>query len=227
TATTSANQEVSLTIASTDGSPITDVTIVTPPQHGRVTVVASGAAGGGSGRSFKVTYVPNANYFGPDAFSYTATGPGGTSAPATVSVTVAPQPVPVPVAKTVTVLAGTPVTLPVTQGATGGPFTAVAITTQPASGTAVVNGMDIVYTPGINTSGQISIGYTVSNVFGTSAPVTSTISVNPMPQVASQSATVVAGLTVNVDLTAGATGGPFTAANVLSVAPAEAGKAVV
>ncbi|STQ98598.1 putative Ig domain-containing protein [Janthinobacterium lividum] len=227
TATTSANQEVSLTIASTDGSPITDVTIVTPPQHGRVTVVTSGAAGGGSGRSFKVTYVPNANYFGPDAFSYTATGPGGTSAPATVSVTVAPQPVPVPVAKTVTVLAGTPVTLPVTQGATGGPFTAVAITTQPASGTAAVNGMDIVYTPGINTSGQISIGYTVSNVFGTSAPVTSTISVNPMPQVASQSATVVAGLTVNVDLTAGATGGPFTAANVLSVAPAEAGKAVV
>ncbi|WP_402719006.1 putative Ig domain-containing protein [Janthinobacterium rivuli] len=227
TATTSSNQEVSLTIASTDGSPITAVTIVTPPQHGTVTVVSSGAAGGGSGRSFKVTYVPNANYFGPDAFSYTATGPGGTSAPATVSLTVAPQPVPVPVAKTATVLAGTPVTLNVTQGATGGPFTAVAITTQPASGTAVVNGMDIVYTPGINTSGEIRIGYTVSNAFGTSAPVTSTIAVNPMPQVLSQSATVVAGLTVTVDLTAGATGGPFTAANVLSVAPAEAGKVVV
>ncbi|MBW3507900.1 putative Ig domain-containing protein [Janthinobacterium sp. NKUCC06_STL] len=227
TATTSSNQEVSLTIASTDGSPITAVTIVTPPQHGTVTVVSSGAAGGGSGRSFKVTYVPNANYFGPDAFSYTATGPGGTSAPATVSLTVAPQPVPVPVAKTATVLAGTPVTLNVTQGATGGPFTAVAITTQPASGTATVNGLDIVYTPGINTSGDIRIGYTVSNAFGTSAPVTSTIAVNPMPQVLSQSATVVAGLTVTVDLTAGATGGPFTAANVLSVAPAEAGKAVV
>ncbi|MCC7601273.1 putative Ig domain-containing protein, partial [Janthinobacterium sp. FW305-129] len=231
TATTSANQEVSLTIASTDGSPITDVTIVTPPQHGRVTVVSSGAsarmARAVAGASFKVTYVPDANYFGPDSFSYTATGPGGTSAPATVSVTVAPQPVPVPVAKTATVLAGTPVTLQVTQGATGGPFTAVAITTQPASGTAAVNGLDIVYTPGINTSGDIGIGYTVSNVFGTSAPVTSTISVNPMPQVASQSATVVAGLTVTVDLTAGATGGPFTAANVLSVAPAEAGKAVV
>jgi uncharacterized protein YhjY with autotransporter beta-barrel domain len=231
TATTSANQEVSLTIASTDGSPITAVTIVTPPQHGTVTVVSTGSsarmARAVAGASFKVTYVPNANYFGPDAFSYTATGPGGTSAPATVSVTVAPQPVPVPVAKTATVLAGTPVTLHVTEGATGGPFTAVAITTQPASGTAVVNGMDIVYTPGINTSGDVSIGYTLSNVFGTSAPVTSTISVNPMPQVASQSATVVAGLTVTVDLTAGATGGPFTAANVLSVTPAEAGKAVV
>ena len=226
TATTSANQDVSLTIASTDGSPITDVTIVTPPKHGRVTVVSSGAAGGGN-RAFKVTYVPNADYFGPDAFSYTATGPGGTSTPATVSLTVAPQPVPVPVAKTATVLAGTPVTLHVTEGATGGPFTAVAITTQPASGTAAVSGMDIIYTPGINTSGDISIGYTLSNVFGTSAPVKSTISVNPMPQVASQSATVVAGLTVTVDLTAGATGGPFTAANVLSVTPAEAGKAVV
>ncbi|KAB8066534.1 IPT/TIG domain-containing protein [Janthinobacterium violaceinigrum] len=230
TTTTSANQEVSLTIASTDGSPITDVTIVTPPQHGRVTVVSTGASARMAravGASFKVTYVPNADYFGPDSFSYTATGPGGTSAPATISVTVAPQPVPVPVAKTATVLAGTPVTLHVTEGATGGPFTAVAITTQPASGTAVVSGMDIVYTPGVSTSGDISIGYTVSNVFGTSIPVKATISVNPMPQVVSQSATVVAGLTVTVDLTAGATGGPFTAANVLSVAPENAGKAVV
>ena len=230
TATTSVNQELSLTIASTDGSPITDVTIVTPPRHGRVTVVSTGALARMAravGASFKLTYVPNADYFGPDAFSYTVTGPGGTSAPATVSVTVAPQPVPVPVAKTATVLAGTPVTLHVTEGATGGPFTAVAITTQPVSGTATVSGMDILYTPGINTSGDISIGYTVSNVFGTSAPVKSTIRVNPMPQVLDQSATVVAGLTVTVDLTAGATGGPFTAANVLSVTPAEAGKAEV
>nr|WP_100877043.1 putative Ig domain-containing protein [Janthinobacterium sp. 64] len=227
---TAANQQVSLNIASTDGSPITDVTIVTPPKHGRVTVVSTGALARiarAVGASFKVTYVPNADYFGPDAFSYTVTGPGGTSAPATVSVTVAPQPVPVPVAKTATVLAGTPVTLHVTEGATGGPFTAVSITTQPASGTAAVSGMDILYTPGIDTSGDISIGYTLSNVFGTSLPVKSTISVNPMPQVASQSATVVAGLTVNIDLAAGATGGPFTAANVLSVTPAEAGKAVV
>jgi uncharacterized protein YhjY with autotransporter beta-barrel domain len=236
TATTSANQEVSLTIDAADGSPITAVTIVTPPSHGRVDIVSSarmaGMAGGVGAAApavtrFIVTYTPNKDYFGPDSFSYTLTGAGGISAPATFSLVVAPQPVPVPVAKTATVLAGTPVTLHVTEGATGGPFTAVAITTQPASGTAVVNGMDIVYTPGINTSGDVSIGYTLSNVFGTSAPVTSTISVNPMPQVVSQSATVVAGLTVTVDLTAGATGGPFTAANVLSVTPAEAGKAVV
>jgi len=236
--TTSANQEVSLTIDAADGSPITAVTIVTPPIHGRVDIVSSarmaGLARGVAAAvaapavsRFIVTYTPNKDYFGPDSFSYTLTGPGGVSAPATFSLTVAPQPVPVPVAKTATVLAGTPVTLHVTEGATGGPFTAVAITTAPASGTAVVNGMDIVYTPGINTSGDISIGYTLSNVFGTSAPVKSTITVNPMPQVVSQSVTVVAGLTVTVDLTAGATGGPFTAANVLSVAPAEAGKVVV
>ena len=236
--TTSANQEVSLTIDAADGSPITAVTIVTPPIHGRVDIVSSarmaGLARGVAAAvaapavsRFIVTYTPNKDYFGPDSFSYTLTGPGGVSAPATFSLTVAPQPVPVPVAKTATVLAGTPVTLHVTEGATGGPFTAVAITTAPASGTAVVNGMDIVYTPGINTSGDVSIGYTLSNVFGTSAPVKSTITVNPMPQVVSQSVTVVAGLTVTVDLTAGATGGPFTAANVLSVAPAEAGKVVV
>nr|WP_269800651.1 putative Ig domain-containing protein [Janthinobacterium sp. 64] len=233
TATTSANQEVSLTIDAADGSPITAVTIVTPPSHGRVDIVSSARMAGGVAAAapavsrFIVTYTPDKDYFGPDSFSYTLTGPGGVSAPATFSLMVAPHPVPVPVAKTATALAGTPVTLNVTQGATGGPFTAVAITTQPASGTAVVNGLDIVYTPGINTSGDIRIGYTVSNAFGTSAPVTSTISVNPMPQVLSQSVTVVAGLTVTVDLTAGATGGPFTAANILSVAPAEAGKVVV
>ncbi|MDN2708995.1 putative Ig domain-containing protein [Janthinobacterium sp. SUN118] len=227
TATTAANEEVSLSIASSDGSPITDVTIVTPPQHGRVTIVATGAAGGGSGRAFKVTYVPNADYFGPDSFSYTVTGTGGISAPATVSLTVAPQPVPVPVPKTVKLEPGASLTLHVTEGATGGPFTAVAITTAPTSGTAVVSGMDIIYTPAASTSGDISFSYTLSNAFGTSAPVKASVTVNPMPQVVSQSATVVAGLTVNVDLTAGATGGPFTAASVLSIAPESAGKAVV
>ena len=230
-ASTPANQEVSLNIASTDGSPITDVTIVTPPQHGRVTVTTTGAAArmarAAAGASFKVTYVPNADYFGADSFAYTATGPGGTSAPAVVSLTVAPLPPPIPVVKTATAEPGGSVTLNVTEGATGGPFTSVAITTQPASGTAVVSGLNIVYTPGADSSGDISIGYTLSNVFGTSAPIKASISVNPMPQVLSQSATVVAGLTVTVDLTAGATGGPFTAANVLSVAPAEAGKVVV
>ncbi|WP_180979490.1 putative Ig domain-containing protein [Janthinobacterium sp. AD80] len=231
TAITPANQEVSLNIASTDGSPITDVTIVTPPQHGRVTVTTTAAsarmARAATGASFKVTYVPNADYFGADSFAYTATGPGGTSAPATVSLTVAPLPPPVPVVKTATAEPGGSVTLNVTEGATGGPFTAVAITTQPTSGTAVVSGLKIVYTPGVDSSGDISIGYTLSNVFGTSAPIKASINVNPMPQVVSLSATVVAGLAVNVDLTAGATGGPFTAANVLSVAPESAGKAVV
>ncbi|MNK69476.1 putative Ig domain protein [compost metagenome] len=230
-ASTPANQEVSLNIASTDGSPITDVTIVTPPQHGRVTVTTTGAAArmalAAAGASFKVTYVPNADYFGADSFTYTATGPGGTSAPAVVSLTVAPLPPPVPVVKTATAEPGGSVTLNVTEGATGGPFTSVAITTPPASGTAVVSGLNIVYTPGADSSGDISIGYTLSNVFGTSAPIKASISVNPMPQVLSQNATVVAGLTVTVDLTAGATGGPFTAANILSVAPAEAGKVVV
>ena len=38
------------------------------------------------------TYTPNGLYSGPDSFTYTATGPGGTSAPATVSVTVGAAP---------------------------------------------------------------------------------------------------------------------------------------
>ncbi|WP_163570989.1 Ig-like domain-containing protein, partial [Klebsiella pneumoniae] len=41
-----------------------------------------------------VTYTPAATYYGADSFTYTATGPGGTSAPATVSLTVATPPAP-------------------------------------------------------------------------------------------------------------------------------------
>jgi len=227
--TTSANQQVSMTITSTVSNPIISVNIVTPPQHGTITILTTGASGGpvGGGSNFTVTYVPNQNYFGTDSYSYTLTGPGGVSAPATVSVTVAPQPVPVPVAQTGTVLAGSPVTLHVSVGASGGPFTAVAITTPPASGSAVVNGLDIIYTPTVSSSGSITIGYTLSNAFGTSTPVQATVTVNPVPQLTAQNVTVIAGLGVTVDLTAGASGGPFTAANVLSIAPATAGKAVV
>jgi uncharacterized protein YhjY with autotransporter beta-barrel domain len=60
----------------TGGAP-TSVAIVTPPANG--TAIATGTS---------ITYQPNANYAGPDSFTYTATNSGGTSAPATVSITV-------------------------------------------------------------------------------------------------------------------------------------------
>ncbi|WP_199033348.1 Ig domain-containing protein, partial [Ralstonia sp. ASV6] len=48
---------------------------------------------------------------------------------------------------TTTTLSNAPVTVHATANATGGPFSSIAIVSPPASGTAVINGLDIVYTP--------------------------------------------------------------------------------
>ena len=54
------------------------IAIGTAPAHGTTSVAGD-----------VVTYTPAAGYYGADSFTYTATGPGGTSAAATVSLTVA------------------------------------------------------------------------------------------------------------------------------------------
>ncbi|WP_183085193.1 putative Ig domain-containing protein [Trinickia fusca] len=121
-----------------------------------------------------------------------------------------------------------PVTLHATANAIGGPFTAVTIVTQPASGTAVVNGMDIVYTPAPTTSGNVPFTFALVNTAGTSAPIQATVTVNAVPIAASQkTASTAAGQLVNVSLTDGASGGPFTGATIVSVTPANAGTATI
>src|SRR3546814_2162157 len=57
--------------------------VATAPAHGTASVAGD-----------VVAYTPAAGYFGADSFTYTATGPGGTSAPATVSLTVGTPPAP-------------------------------------------------------------------------------------------------------------------------------------
>ena len=61
----------------------TSVAIAAAPAHGSASL--SGAI---------ATYIPAHGYSGPDSFTFTATGPGGTSAPATVSINVAARPDP-------------------------------------------------------------------------------------------------------------------------------------
>ncbi|MFC4763153.1 putative Ig domain-containing protein [Dyella koreensis] len=216
TATTPANAPVTIAVTTNDTGPITTIAVAQAPAHGGATV-----------NGLNVVYTPTTNFFGSDSFTYTATGPGGTSAPATVSVTVTPLAVPVAAAQAVTVLAGKSVTVHATAGATGAPFTAVAITTAPASGTATVSGTDIVYTAPLDASGTMGLDYTLSNPFGSSQPAHVTITVNPVPLPAVLSANVVAGRTVQVDLTSAARGGPFTAATLVAVSPSTAGNAVI
>ncbi|AGG87399.1 putative Ig domain-containing protein [Rhodanobacter denitrificans] len=216
TATTPANSPVTIAVTANDAGPITSIAVAQAPAHG--TAAVSG---------LHVVYTPSASFFGSDSFTYTATGPGGISSPATVSVSVTPLAVPVAAAQSVSVLAGASVTIHAATGASNGPFTAAAVVNTPASGTATTQGTDIVYTAAANASGTFGFDYTLSNVFGTSPPAHVTVTVNPRPVAAALTATANAGTTVQVDLVAQAHGGPFTAANVVSISPANAGSATI
>ncbi|MGH8079223.1 MAG: putative Ig domain-containing protein [Lysobacter sp.] len=215
-ASTLANQPVTVNVTANDTGIITAVATATAPTHGTATV-----------SGLNVIYTPASNYFGADSFTYTASGPGGTSAPATVSITVNALPVPVGQPQNVTTLSTQAVTINAANGASGSPFTGVTLLNPPSSGTAVVQGTQIVYTPAADASGPVALTYTLNNAFGPSAPITSTITVNPVPVAVSRRVRTIAGATVTVDLTLGARGGPFTGATLVSLTPASSGEAVV
>ena len=218
--TTPANIRDAINVGASVTGPITSVAVATNPAHG--TAVVSGV---------NIVYTPTTNYFGQDSFTYTATGPGGTSAPATVTVTVTPLAVPAVQPLTAQVLTNTPVTLNATAGASNGPFTAVAIATPPSTGTAVVSGQNIVYTPAPNqtVTANITFTYTVANVYGVSLPGTATITVNPVPvpppaqTVVVPPASPTSSSTATASITDNAAGGPFVSASLVTVTPADAG----
>nr|WP_282440592.1 putative Ig domain-containing protein [Stenotrophomonas indicatrix] len=216
-ATTPSQQAVTIPVAANDSSVITSVAVASAPAHGTATV---------SGMS--VVYTPSGTYFGADSFTYTATGPGGTSAPATVSITITALPVPAGQPRAaVTTVAGQPLTIDTTVGATGGPFTGVTLVTQPATGTTTVTGTTITYTPLATASGTASIVYTLNNAYGASAPITATITINQVPVAISRRVSANAGVAAVVELTTDATGGPFTAATLVSLSPSTAGTATI
>lgn len=217
TASLNANATVVIPVTANDTGPISTIAIATAPTNGTATI-----------SGLNVTYAPAQNFFGTDTFTYTATGEGGTGGPATVTVTVAPLAVPAQSAQTITVLAGQSVTLAATQGATGGPFTGVAVVAAPTKGAAAVNGETIVYTPATGFSGSDSFTYRISNPFGDSAPIPVTVTVNPAPLTAPPiTVEILAGQKAVVNLVSGASGGPFIGAAVVAVTPAGSGAAVV
>ena len=175
-----------------------------------------------------LTGTPSAE--GNFSFTVTATdsttGTAGTGSQAyTVEIVFAP---PVAVDDTAVVLAGQSVTIAVTGNDESlAPITSIAIVSPPSEGTAVVSGLDITYTAPTLASPTVSFTYTASGPGGTSAPATVTVTVNPLPIPVAQSVSTGPATPVTVDITAGATGGPFTAANVVAIAPAGSGTASI
>lgn len=124
------------------------------------------------------------------------------------------------------VLSGSATTIAVTENDTGA-IVSLAIASAPTHGTAAVSGLAVVYTPAEGFSGTDSFSYIATGAGGSSAPATVTVTVNPLPVAVSRTVEVQGVAAVDVDLTEGATGGPFTAATLVSLAPALAGSASI
>ena len=188
--------------------------------------VSAGALPGGLTLSAGGTLAGTPTTAGSSSFTVTSTdSTGGTAATVSQAYTLeiinAP---PVAVDDTATVLAGQSVTIAVTGNDVSiAPITSIAIATPPTQGTAVVSGLDIVYTAPTTASPTVSFTYIATGPGGNSAPATVTVTVNPLPVAPTLTATTTPATPVQVVLTNGAAGGPFTGANVVAVSPAGSG----
>lgn len=211
-AANTSNNPLTLNLGS---APVTSVAVASNPQHGTAQV---------SGTS--ITYTPTAGYSGIDSFTYTATGPGGTSAPATVNVTVTPPTL---------VLSPASGSLPPGTvgtaysfglGASGGmaPYSYAIGGSLPNgltlnTSTGVISG-----TPTEAANATLTVTATDANGATGSRSITLAIAAQVVTVVSSSEA-LSPGAVASVDLTRGATGGPFLRARVLSLSPASAGHA--
>ena len=159
------------------------VAVATGPAHGMVSVSGS-----------VITYTPAPGYYGADSFTYTATGPGGTSSAATVSLTVA-----TPSAPTAASLSGVSVSYDSPgqaidlSASISGVYASVAVATGPAHGMVSVSGSVITYTPAPGYYGADSFTYTATGPGGTSSPATVSLTVaTPPPPAVTPPAPIIA-----------------------------------
>jgi uncharacterized protein with beta-barrel porin domain len=203
----------SITLNIGGGAPVT-VAISTQARHG--TAVAS--------RAF-ITYTPAPGFSGTDSFAYTATNTSGTSPAATVTVTViAPTLAFSPTAGTLpggTVGTAYSHTVTVTGGTA--PYTYSVTGTLPA-GLSLANNGTISGTP--TATGTSTFTVTVTDANGATGQANySLTTAGPAPVAVNRTVQVAAGTSINVDLTAGASGGPFTGAAIVTAPAASEGKA--
>ncbi|WP_157801273.1 IPT/TIG domain-containing protein [Sphingobium sp. LB126] len=176
---------------------VTSIVIDQQPQHGTVLLLSGGSASRFAFLAAAVTmlethaiYTPEPGYSGPDNFTFRAIGPGGLSNVGTVTIQVIAA-VPTAAPLTVNTLAGKMLTVDLTAGAVGEPFTGgaiVSVTPADAADVRLVEGgmpqartYSLQFTSRTNDTGEVTILYTLSNVGGTSAPLSLTVQVEARP----------------------------------------------
>ncbi|MBW8355015.1 MAG: autotransporter domain-containing protein [Pseudomonas sp.] len=213
-ATVAANSSANPITLNITGGAATSVAVASAASHG--TASASGTS---------ITYTPTAGFSGADSFTYTATNASGTSSPATV---------------TITVSAPTLVLTPASLGA-GTAGSAYSATLSVSGGTAPYSysissgslpaGLSLNTASGLisgtpSTSGTANLTITATDANGATGSQAYSITIAAVAiSVPASSQILAAGQSATVDLTQGATGGPFTQAVLGSVTPASAGQA--
>ncbi len=171
---------ITLVGSDVDGDPLT-YAIVTGATNGTLSAV-SGAT---------VTYTPNANYFGPDSFTFRVNDGTVNSAPATVSITVtAVNDAPVANPQSLTLSEDTSVNVVLTGfDVEGSPLT-YTVVTNPTNGTLTGTPPNLTYTPAANFAGTDLFTFKVNDGTVDSAPAQVTFTVTPVndPPVAQNSA---------------------------------------
>lgn len=147
--------------------------MVTAPTHGSLTLNSDGS----------FTYTPDANYHGPDSFSYQASDGTAGSSVATVSLTVASvNDVPVAASCTGRVRAGNSVLLTMDATDADGDTLTYVIVSQPAHGTLSGSGRQCTYSANPGYMGTDTFTFKVNDGQADSNVATATINVSGAPQ---------------------------------------------
>lgn len=168
--------------------------------------LSGGANGSGTVADGQVIWTPATGFGGNDSFEYTITDADGDTTSATVSIFFDATPVavddqaqtPISTATDVAVLAND-------LGLGNAPIT-VELTSSPATGTATLTDGIISYTPEDDFSGNVTIGYRITDADGDTAEATVTISVDSQPELVDQSATTQVETPISIGAFVGGTG---------------------
>ncbi|WP_162130120.1 putative Ig domain-containing protein [Phyllobacterium sp. YR531] len=221
------NQPRSFTLTATGAGPLT-FELQTAPANGTMVVGTTGSS----------TYTPNTGFSGADSATYKVTGVGGV-ATANVTFTVAG---PAIIAELTGLSPSTGTLQPAFSPAVGSyrlklPNTQETISLVPTSrdinSAITVQGRSV--TSGSSSQaiklavGETRIAVIVTAQDGSTSKTYEVVAerLPPAPVAASRSVEVIAGQTARVDLTEGSTGGPFSAARLVSLSDPEAGSVTI
>ena len=187
---TSAAYNTAKAIALAPSGVYTSLAVAAGPSHGTASISGTTA-----------TYTPTNGYYGPDSFTYIATGPGGTSSAATVSITVANPAAPTVGAISTSTAYNTAKAIALSPS---GVYNSLAVAAGPAHGTASISGTTATYTPTSGYYGPDSFTYNATGPGGTSgaASVSITVATPAAPTVSAVSASTAYNTASNIGLSA-------------------------